>query len=391
MDEFSQYERKGPDDFNQYERKATPVAPKYEPDFLMPGSKSEAFVRGFSNAATFGFGDEIQAGIRSMMPGSPTYKELRDQERKANDAASTANPWSYMGGNVVAALPQAGAVAKNIAGAGVKLIPKMIAGAKTAAPIGAAQGAGQAETISDIPAEAAKGAVINATLNAGVPVVGKLISKVGPGAGATFNKLKNAPAEVAKAPTPILPGAVKQALTLPGLGALGNMGRVNIGDGREDWSDPYSAITNTALAGAQGAAAGWAAQKGLDAVAKIPGVMGNVLTKDVSKWVNGQARLSPGTLPATAGNARQLVNAPFAKISSYMQKSQGGSNPKVADIAAKADEAVNGAANTGDAARKSSMILNSNPEGRAVTNSTSPVRDSNPESLDEYFRQLRGG
>ena len=93
-----------------------PKAKQSEPGWFEPGSKSEAAVRGFSQGATLGFGDEIQAGIRagvdkitgsSDKPFTEQYAQYRDEERGANKAASEANSGSYLAGNVVGAAPSA--------------------------------------------------------------------------------------------------------------------------------------------------------------------------------------------------------------------------------------------------------------------------------------------
>lgn len=93
-----------------------PPAPE-EPGWFEPGSKSEAVVRGFSQAATMGFGDEIQAGVRSLL-GQGDYSQLRDQERAANVAAAEANPGSSLAGTALAIAPTlAAAPVKEGAGA----------------------------------------------------------------------------------------------------------------------------------------------------------------------------------------------------------------------------------------------------------------------------------
>ena len=56
---------------------------------------------------TFGFGDEIIGGVRSMMPGSPPYSETVDQERKAYQQYSDENPWKSLGYEAVGGAPWA--------------------------------------------------------------------------------------------------------------------------------------------------------------------------------------------------------------------------------------------------------------------------------------------
>lgn len=85
---------------------AAPPQKKEAPGWFEPGSKSEALVRGFSQGATLGFGDELQALIRSI-GSEQTYQQLRDEERAANAAAAQKNTGTYMLGNVAGSLPSA--------------------------------------------------------------------------------------------------------------------------------------------------------------------------------------------------------------------------------------------------------------------------------------------
>jgi len=156
--------------------KADP-APKEEPGWFQPGSKSEALVRGFSQGATLGFGDEIQALVRSI--GTPrSYEEVRDEERNANAAAASTNPGTYLAGNVAAALPGGLAVTGLKAGAKAA-VPSLTASipakvgivqtAKRGAALGAAQGLGSGEgSVGEQALSTAAGAGLGAAVPAGI-------------------------------------------------------------------------------------------------------------------------------------------------------------------------------------------------------------------------------
>jgi hypothetical protein len=68
-------------------------------------SKLDSLLRGSSQGATFGFADEL-AGAGESTLGSlglvpdKTYEQARDESRAAYDAAKTANPGSYLAGQV---------------------------------------------------------------------------------------------------------------------------------------------------------------------------------------------------------------------------------------------------------------------------------------------------
>lgn len=131
MGKWSQYELKdepkasGSSKWDQYAAPEAAPSTKTEPGWFEPGSKSEAALRGFSQGATLGFGDEISALVRRFSPealgGAPagqTYEQLRDAERAANANAASKNTGSYIAGNIAAALPSsAAAITKGSVGA----------------------------------------------------------------------------------------------------------------------------------------------------------------------------------------------------------------------------------------------------------------------------------
>lgn len=167
-------------------------------------SKSESFITGASQGASFGFGDEIvdalstpfiaggakiadKVGIdtkglanKSMLD---IYKMQQEKSNEDIDAAQEANPGTFIAGNL------AGAVGTGIAGAGTKagqaltnslksgnLSTRVAKGAAVGSASGALYGAGEAETGErvDTAQDAAKfGAVAGGAL----PVLGSALRK----------------------------------------------------------------------------------------------------------------------------------------------------------------------------------------------------------------------
>lgn len=171
-------------------------APAQEPGWFEPGSKSEAAVRGFSQGATLGYGDEIQAAIRAGIdkisgdkrPVTDIYTQLRDEERAANKAAQEANPKSYGAPEVIASMPAymaGGAGAGTIKGA-----------AATTAAVSGVQGAGTAEGSVE---EQAKEAALSAIVGGATGAAGAKVAQVLP------SVIKAAPAVISKG----LPAAKK--------------------------------------------------------------------------------------------------------------------------------------------------------------------------------------
>jgi len=118
-----------------------PAPAAEEPGLFQPGSTSEAIVRGASQGATFGFGDEIQAAIRAggakltgdSRPVGDIYSDYRDTERAANVTSSDTNPVAYTASNIVGSVP----AILGTGGAGATV--------KGATAIGAGVGLGNAE------------------------------------------------------------------------------------------------------------------------------------------------------------------------------------------------------------------------------------------------------
>ncbi len=151
-------------------------------------SKTESFLRGAAQGASFGFSDEITGALESAFTDK-TYSQARDESRTANELAEQANPLTYLGGNLVggAAVPlPGGAIASGAKG--------LTGAAKLArlAKVGAAAGALSAAGASDVDA-------VKAVEEQDTERLGQLVSETAQGgvAGAVI--------------TPFLGGAVPAA------------------------------------------------------------------------------------------------------------------------------------------------------------------------------------
>jgi hypothetical protein len=126
-----------------------------EPGWFMPGSKSEAAVRGFSQGATLGLAPRISA---MLSPGS--YGENLKQYLAADKAASEAHPVVSGVANLVGGAP-------SMIASGAGSIPAQIA---KQAGIGALSGAGNAQE-GNVARDAATGAAISGAMAGALPAV----------------------------------------------------------------------------------------------------------------------------------------------------------------------------------------------------------------------------
>lgn len=133
-----------------------------------PVGKAEALLRGTAQGATMGFGDELEAGWKSMLGGGK-YKDIRDKLRGDEQNAQSQHPYMYGAGEM------AGSLAPMAAGGGATAGTRLL----MAAGQGAAQGAGYSN------AGDARSLVRDTALGAGVGVggfgLGEALSGVGRG------------------------------------------------------------------------------------------------------------------------------------------------------------------------------------------------------------------
>lgn len=125
-----------------------------------------------AQGATLGFSDEIEAGARSMVPGSPPYRETRDKIRGDIDAYRESRPWEALGVEVAgAAVPTAVAAMSGFgtpaAIGNVGRLWQLARMARTGAAEGAAAGVGysEAETPAGVAADAGAGGGIGSVVS----------------------------------------------------------------------------------------------------------------------------------------------------------------------------------------------------------------------------------
>lgn len=193
----SQMESGSLEDFDASEREAERLRKIKEAN--APGI-GESVVRGAAQGLTFGFADEIAAGLHSI-GDKRTYREIRDDIRRQDAAASEANPIAYGVADVLGSLAPAVVTGGASVGAraGTSAIRAGVAGAAEGALAGT--GYSEADTIEGVLADAAKGAAIGGVTGA---VAGKLTDnaiagaeskatqqfaqEIGAGADPTFRK-----------------------------------------------------------------------------------------------------------------------------------------------------------------------------------------------------------
>lgn len=138
-------------------------------------SELESALRGLAQGASFGFSDEMTGAVESIFTDK-TYQQSRDESRQNNLEAQTANPTSYMAGEIGAAvgttfIPGLGVLN---AGKGARLAEI----ATKAALQGGLTGAGLSneEDISGIARDTIQGATIGGAMGATASKASDLIS-----------------------------------------------------------------------------------------------------------------------------------------------------------------------------------------------------------------------
>jgi hypothetical protein len=164
---------------------------KVEPIPFPGGAAGKEALQG----ATFGFGEEMLAGGRSLIPGQPSYKEAVEAERQQLRQFESESPGGAMaaqlGGAVLPAIATAGMaevptvmrVGGNLALSALEKyapqfaarLPEFIKSGVSGVEMGMKAGAGGAEKMADVPSEMATGGLIGGvTSGAGRVVVDTL-------------------------------------------------------------------------------------------------------------------------------------------------------------------------------------------------------------------------
>ena len=380
-EDFSKYEVNAPDDFSQYESTSKPEVPYWE-----------TALRNFSDAATFGQGNRIQAALRAPFESgnfSDAYNRLRKEELARTQTANEANPKTALAGTIAGSLPQGLSMARGAVLAGLGKVgttqtaAQIVGGAQTGAKLGVlnAPGAVQDYTqpVSDTAIQAATPLVTNTIAGGAGPVVAKLggyaLSKVIPqvestlgGSGSTTKMIRGTESETSKILKQATAGKLG-ALVGGGMGGTGNLKAVT---GPVDWSsDPMGALGSTALAAGAGAALG------------VGGKVALGMGKDA---------LNKGVIPAAKAigqGTENIVNQGekepmFSTIDKFLHGTSQGSK-ELTVTGPIPPQGTEGADATTQ--RQAAMAEQSTSEGRASTNSTAPQNKTN--SLQQYFKDIQ--
>lgn len=150
-----------------------------------PISKLESYGSGLEDMASFGLDDELRGtgrAIGNKIKGNPmTISQGIDQVRNEREADKTANPNSYLGGQVTGAIaPAILTRGKSLADMLPAATNSLVKSAAQAAPSAVAYGVGSGDGLSDRLVKGGEYGLGAATLGAGlplVPAVGKAIGK----------------------------------------------------------------------------------------------------------------------------------------------------------------------------------------------------------------------
>ena len=134
--------------------------------------KNTERIRTAAQGLTLGFGDEIEAGVRSI-GSDDSYETIRDRIRGRLNQYSSDNPGEALGIEMASSLAIPGGIARTAAVKGGKMALSKVAGYN--AGLGAGYGAGmsEGENASEIAADAALGGAIGGVGGAGIQAISR--------------------------------------------------------------------------------------------------------------------------------------------------------------------------------------------------------------------------
>lgn len=139
-------------------------------------NKAAETVRSVASGALFEFGDEIEAGLRTLVStgklGGPEYTKLRDELRSKQKQFAEDNPKLALGTKIAGGLAiPAGTVAK-----GATKAASLLKNIGLGAGYGGVAGAGMAEETKDIPKDVLESALLGGGASGALSLAGKAIS-----------------------------------------------------------------------------------------------------------------------------------------------------------------------------------------------------------------------
>ena len=132
------------------------------------------------NGVTFGWGDELAGAIAggiAKLTGAKyddAYQQARDYVRGVVDQQRQSNPIAAAGGEIGGSVLTAPLAVLNAVGKGGALARAAYT-AGTGAAMGGVQGAGEADTMEEVPQKAATGAAVGGALSAVMPAAGTVL------------------------------------------------------------------------------------------------------------------------------------------------------------------------------------------------------------------------
>jgi hypothetical protein len=159
-------------------------------------NKAAESIRSFAGGALFEYGDELEAGLRTLVSsgriGGKDYQKLRDELRAKQKAFAEENPKLALGTKIAGGFAIPGGVVASGATKGASLLKNIGIGSG----YGALTGAGAAEEVSDIPRESLESGLIGGGVSGGISTLGRIIAP----------KLQKGAAELQKQGVQLTPG-----------------------------------------------------------------------------------------------------------------------------------------------------------------------------------------
>lgn len=158
------------------------AAPAAEP------SLAASALSGVQNVGSFGFGDELGAGLQAVLARATgtgdfgdTYRRARDENRAESKAARDAHPVAYYAAGLPAAVGASLALPAFKAAQGAPLLLRALAGAGNGLVQGVIAGAGdsEADTLGGVAKDAGIAGAMGAGVGSVLPVAGAALRRAG--------------------------------------------------------------------------------------------------------------------------------------------------------------------------------------------------------------------
>lgn len=274
-------------------QRAEPLNLAAEQDIRDPGALA-ALASGVTQGATFGFGDEIAAGLASMAP-SLTYDKALQTARGMSENAAFARPKTEMAGQILGGAAASLGTTGAVLGAGRSLAGKAGLGALSGAIEGGAYGFGTGEGgLANRAENAARSAALGGAVGAVAPVA---IAAAGMGARAVANPIASA----LNIPSNVRAGRAVE-------GYLGRAGMT---------ADDIAAATQRAAAEGQpqfmaADALGLTGQRALSGIARQPGAA----REEIARLLTGRQDSQSGRIGAFISDALDAPDTAAARAGS---------------------------------------------------------------------------